>query len=148
MFAHCLDDSSVTQQAPQVNRMTESAMETSEGLCSSFGSVDYAGAFEQSYDPWAEIDWFGLEAVHVSPTNLEEIYAGIHRSIDQAISTISQRGHFAPETIRQQNSKVVEKLSGLENEALRHTPVTSTSSLSGVSTPAIPAGMYPDVVRL
>ncbi len=123
-------------------------METFEAVCPSFGSTDCAGIIEQSYDPWIELNLFGLEEDHVSPTDLEEIYAGVHKSVDQAVSTISQQGRFTPETIKQQNRKVFEKLSGLENDILRRTPLNSTSSLSGTSTSAVPARICPDLVQL
>lgn len=128
--------------------MTEPAMVVYEAACSSFGPMDCAAAIEQTYDPWAELDLFGLVSGPGCPTDLEEIYAGVHRSVDQAVSTISQEGRFTPETIKQQNRKVVEKLSVLEDEVLRRTPSSSTSSMSGRGTSATPAGMYPDVVRL
>ena len=111
-------------------------METLEGDYSSLGSISCAGAVEQSYSSWAELNLFGLDA------DLEDIYAEIHKSVDQAVSAISQKGIFTPETIKQQNRKVIEKLAGLENATPQHTPLTLTSSLSGTIPAAITLKTY------
>ena len=117
-------------------------METLEGDYSSLGSISCAGALEQSYSSWAELNLFGLDADLVSPADLEDIYAEIHKSVDQAVSAISQKGIFTPETIKQQNRKVIEKLAGLENATPQHTPLTLTSSLSGTIPAAITLKTY------
>ena len=117
-------------------------METLEGDYSSLGSISCAEAVEQSYSSWAELSFFGLDADLVSPADLEDIYAEIHKSVDQAVSVISQKGIFTPETIKQQNRKVIEKLAGLENATLQHIPLTLTSSLSGTIPTAITLKTY------
>ena len=109
-------------------------METFGAVCSNFSFTECTGANDQNYDPWADLHLLGLETDHLSPTDLENIYAGIHKSIDQAVSTILQQGSFTSQTIEQQNRKVFEKLYRLEKEILRRTPLTSTSSLSVTST--------------
>lgn len=111
--------------------------------------MDCAAANDQSYDSWPELNLlYGLEADHVRPTDLEEIYAGIHNSVDQAVSTISQQGRFTRETIKQQNLKVFEKLSRLENVILPRIPLTSTSSLPETGTSTIPLKSCRDVEPL
>lgn len=112
-------------------------MDTFATVCSRFSFPECVGANEQSYDPWVDLHLLGLEADHLSPTDVEKIYAGIHKSVDQAVSTILQQGSFTSNTVEQQNRKVFEKLYELEKEVLRRTSLTSTSSLSVTSMLAV-----------
>ena len=127
-------------------------MESFETTCSGLDSMVAAATIDLNHGlDWSELDLFGLDATHasvpVNATNVEEIYAEIHKSVDQAVSTINQQGRFTPESIKQQNRKVVDKLSGLENDILQRTHSIFDSSLPAVSSvernPLItPPGMY------
>ncbi|KAH6659145.1 hypothetical protein BKA67DRAFT_685727 [Truncatella angustata] len=71
-------------------------------------------------------------SVFESP-NIEDIYAEVHRSIDQIHSMALSQTAFAPDRIKEENSKVVEKLFSLEHDVVRRSSTTPNSSSAGQS---------------
>lgn len=61
---------------------------------------------------------------------VEDSYAQIHRTIDEAVSAITRERPTALESIKQHNRKIVDKLSLLESQILREDAGLGPSDLS------------------
>ncbi len=95
---------------------------------------------ENSYDVFD--DWLGLSPL-VAPSparmtsnssdDIEDIYTGLHRSVDQVVAQISIRTPARLDQIREQNRKLIDKLTTLESAITRDSaaPTSAVESDSG-----------------
>ncbi|KAI0124101.1 hypothetical protein BJ170DRAFT_712013 [Xylariales sp. AK1849] len=86
----------------------------------------------QSHASWTPSDtsFFDFDlSVYESP-NIEDIYAEVHKSIDQIRSMAISQTEFASDRIKEENSKVVEKLFSLEHDVVRRSSTTPNASLA------------------
>lgn len=105
------------------------AMEDLSWIAFGSPSADHqpGSSAEQCHTPWigdGDLD-FGL--CETGPVRIEDIYADVHRSIDQIRSSVTHETVVAPDQIKEENRKVFEKLSHLEHEVQQRSSVAPTS---------------------
>ncbi|KAH6635856.1 hypothetical protein F5144DRAFT_487778 [Chaetomium tenue] len=79
------------------------------------------------------------------PDDIENIYTGLHRCVDQVVATISVRGPPRLDQIKEQNRKVIDKLRTLESAI---TGNTAAAAAAVVSIPWSPLAHDPDRARI